>query len=159
MANDMTPDSRLSVFDPVRFFEGRSVAYGLFEDRRGRVRRKMTVQLVGTRRGDTLTLDEQFFYDDGTTEQRTWTMTREGGSSFKASSPDCVGEAVGTAGPQSSRMVYDFKLKMPKSGRSIVVSFDDRMHQVSDTLVINRATVSKWGFRVGEVYLVMQKAA
>ncbi|MFM2422019.1 MAG: hypothetical protein RL291_549 [Pseudomonadota bacterium] len=159
MANDMTPDSRTIPFDPVAFFEGKTRAYGLFEDRNGRVRRKMTVDMHGVRCGDVLTLKEDFVYDDGATETRTWTLTRLQGNTFRGTTHDAHGEPVGTRTPGEARIAYDFNLKLPKSGRTVVVHFDDRMMQMSETLVVNRATVSKWGFRLGEVYLVMQKAA
>jgi hypothetical protein len=158
MANDMTPDVRTRPFDPVSFFEGSTRAYGLFEDRSGRVRRTMTVDMAGTRTGDTLTLREDFIYGDGERETRTWVLERLGGGRFRGTCAECVGEAPGQSGPGSFNFAYAFRLKLPRSGRTIIVHFDDRMTLVSETMVINRATVSKWGVRLGEVFIVMQKA-
>ena len=48
-----------------QFFEGQSVAYGIFEDRFGNLRRQFRVNLQGTVSGNRLVLDEQFLYEDG----------------------------------------------------------------------------------------------
>lgn len=157
MADDSMPDARVLAFDPVRFFLGKTTASGIFEDRRGRVRRQMTIDMVGTPTHDGLKLDEHFRYDDGATETRTWHLTRVENDRFIGATADCVGTAQGTSHARSSIMIYQFRLTLPKSGRSIVVRFDDRLHQLDEATVINRATVSKWGIKLGELFLVLRK--
>ena len=49
------------------YFSGRTHAWGLFEDRFGKVRRQFTVDITGTWDGETLRLDEHFTYGDGMT--------------------------------------------------------------------------------------------
>ena len=57
--------------DLAEFFAGQSVAYGIFEDRFGNLRRQFRVNMIGTVDGDTLTLAEDFLYDDGERAERT----------------------------------------------------------------------------------------
>jgi hypothetical protein len=60
------------------FFAGKSVAYGIFEDRFGNLRRQFRVNLNGNLDGNRLVLDEEFLYDDGERASRTWTIDRLG---------------------------------------------------------------------------------
>jgi hypothetical protein len=57
-------------FDLFEYFEGTTKAYGLFEDRFGKIKRQFTVTIEGTVSGDTLTLDEDFVYDEGELQNR-----------------------------------------------------------------------------------------
>jgi len=58
--DNRTPPLRLE-----EFFQGETIAWGIFEDRFGNLRRQFRVNITGTVDGDTLTLDEDFLYDDG----------------------------------------------------------------------------------------------
>ena len=53
---------RLDIFD---YFQGQTEAYGMVQDRSGKQIRRFHVDLKGEVSGDTLTLNEQFVYDDG----------------------------------------------------------------------------------------------
>ena len=52
------------------FFDGQLVAYGQFKDVLGNVSRRFVVDIQGTWDGETLTLVEDFVYEDDSTEQR-----------------------------------------------------------------------------------------
>ena len=52
-------------------------------------------------------------------------------------------------------MSYRFRLKL--KGREIVVAFDDRLYRMGDTTAVNRATMSKWGIKLGELSLFFQR--
>ena len=60
--------------DLAEFFRGDSIAYGIFEDRFGNLRRQFRVNMTGTVEGDILTLAEDFLYDDGERAERTWVI-------------------------------------------------------------------------------------
>ena len=62
---DKTPE-----LDLVEYFTGEVTAWGQFQDLRGKVRRRFTVQIEGVWDGSVLELTEDFVYDDGETEQR-----------------------------------------------------------------------------------------
>jgi hypothetical protein len=48
-------------------------------------------------------------------------------------------------------------LDLPYEGKEVRVTFDDWLYQVDKNVVINRSFITKWGFRVGEVILVITK--
>ena len=60
--------------DLYEYFNGRVDAWGYFADRSGRVVRRFTVAIDGSKQGDALVLDENFTYADGTTSRRVWTI-------------------------------------------------------------------------------------
>jgi Protein of unknown function (DUF3833) len=48
-------------------------------------------------------------------------------------------------------------LSLPVDGKTYEVQFDDWMYLVSDKVMLNRAVMSKFGFRLGEVLLSFTK--
>ena len=60
------------------FFDGEITAYGKFQDVLGNVSRRFTVDIKAEMTGKTLTLVEDFSYNDGTTEQRIWVLNKVG---------------------------------------------------------------------------------
>lgn len=129
------------------FFQGRSEASGIFYDRFGDIRRQFTVDLYGTVEGDKLTLVEDFIYDDGETEQRIWYLTRTSATTYEGYADGVVGIATGEIAGNAFHWQYTFDL--PMKNRTIRVFFDDWMFLQPNGTVINRATISKWGFELG----------
>lgn len=60
--------------DLKRYFDGVVDAWGVFQDRSGRVVRRFTVVIRCKWEGDTGTLDEDFSYSDGSTQKRIRTL-------------------------------------------------------------------------------------
>ena len=52
---------------------------------------------------------------------------------------------------------YRFRLGM--FGRKVTVAFDDVMLLHAGGIMVNRATVSKWGIKLGEVLLAFRPSA
>lgn len=142
-------------FELTTFFNGSTRAWGVFEDRFGRLKRRFTVDMQGGWQGKVFVLDERFVYDTGDIENRTWHVTPLGSGHFRATCPDCVGNADGQCDADSIRMSYRFRLKL--KDLQIVVAFDDRLYRMADATAINRTTMSKWGIKLGELSLFFQR--
>ena len=142
--------------DLFTYFAGQTQAYGQFQDRSGVVKRRFKVAITGTLNDDVLTLDERFVYDDGEKEQRVWLIKRLGDNLYSGTAGDVIGEAVGHSA--GSVFSWRYTLDLPYKNSSIQVKFDDWMFLQSDSVMLNRAQVSKWGFNVGEVTLFFSKA-
>lgn len=156
----MAPQSTVSpkaepLFELTTFLAGRTRAWGIFEDRFGRLRRRIDVEMVGSWRDGLFALEERFTYDGNETERRTWLVEPQGDGRFRATCPECVGGATGVCNADSIRMSYRFLLKLEK--RTIVVAFDDRIFRMGDTIAVNRATMSKWGVKLGELSLFFER--
>lgn len=148
------PD-RPPLFEITSFLEGRTRAWGVFEDRFGRVRRRLAVEMNGRWEGTVFVLDERFEYDTGAVETRTWRVEPLGAGRFRATCDDCVGAATGVSTADAVRMSYRFRLKL--ASREIVVDFKDRLYRMDDRIAVNRATMSKWGIKLGELSLFFER--
>lgn len=155
MANSADVRKNATTFDLTRFFHGETHGWGIFEDRFGNVRRRFHVAMSGRWDGDVFILDERFEYDTGEAETRTWRVSPQIGDRFSATSADCIGSLQGIATDDSVRMCYRFNLKL--EGRTIAVDFVDRIYRLSDGLAMNRATMSKWGIKLGELSLFFER--
>jgi len=66
---------------------------------------------------------------------------------------------VGIAKGQVSGSVlnWQYTLALPVNGKIYHVNFDDWMYLHDDKTLVNRAVMSKFGFRLGEVTLFFRK--
>jgi hypothetical protein len=62
-----------------------------------------------------------------------------------------VGEASGQVSGNAFR--WGYTLALPVDGRVWNVEFDDWMYLMDDRVMLNKATMSKWGVKLGEVTL------
>lgn len=158
--DDMTVDEFAGRGPELRleeYFAGRTEAWGLFEDRFGRVRREFAVEIDGAREGDDLTLDERFRYADGETDRRVWRIAVQGGGRYVGRADDVVGEAVGRAVGNALNWRYDMDLKVGDG--TWRVAFDDWFYLQPDGVLINRARVKRWGFEIGTLSIFFRKPA
>ena len=137
------------------YFAGKTRAWGIFQDRFGTLRRQFVVDIDGTWDGETLTLVEDFVYDDGETEQRTWVIRKTGAHSYEGQADGVIGTATGESYGNVLNWRYDFALKVGSGTWN--VSFDDWMFLQSDGVMLNRAVVSKFGIELGEVTIAFGK--
>jgi len=137
------------------YFNGPIEAWGMFQDRSGKVVKRFKVNIEAKWDGDTGTLNERFAYSDGTTQQRVWTIRRESASRYVGTAADVVGTAIGEAAGNALRWRY--VMALPVEGKVYNVDFDDWMFLVDDRVMLNRSEMSKFGFRLGEVTLSFTK--
>ncbi|MFO1270875.1 MAG: DUF3833 domain-containing protein [Rubrivivax sp.] len=143
------------VLDLKTYFNGELTAHGLFTDRSGKVVRRFTVAMTGTWNGNEGTLDERFTYSDGKTERRVWRLKDEGNGRWTGRADDVVGTAEGQSA--GNALNWHYTLRLPVDGKVYEVQFDDWLWQMDDRVMLNRAVMSKFGFRLGEVTLAFQK--
>jgi len=137
------------------FFDGKSKAYGQLQDMFGTVRRRFEVDITGTWNGERLTLVEDFAYEDGTTEQRIWTLTKTGEQTWTGTAPGVIGTASGEERGDTFNWAYTIDLPVPDG--TLRVTFDDWMWLLSDDRLLNRAYMSRFGVAIGEVIITFEK--
>ncbi|MEO0465991.1 MAG: DUF3833 domain-containing protein [Pseudomonadota bacterium] len=137
------------------YFEGDTTAYGIFEDRFGKVRRSFKVDITGTIEGNTLTLDERFIYDDGERDTRIWTIDILGGGDYRGTAGDVPGFATGAVNGNAFNWKYKVDLKVGDDTWN--VGFDDWMYLLEDGMLMNRAYVTRFGIEIGQVTITFQK--
>jgi hypothetical protein len=143
------------VLDLSRYFNGELTAHGLFTDRSGRVARRFVVAMKGSWNGDDGVLEEDFTYSDGKTERRVWRLKKEPGGRYRGTAADVVGTATGQAAGNALQWRYTLRLAI--DGKTYDVQFDDWMYLIDERVMLNRAVMSKFGIRLGEVTLAFIK--
>ena len=138
-----------------RYFNGRVLAHGVFQKRGGEVARRFTVVMDCHWEGNQGVLDEAFTYSDGSTERRIWRLTKHADGRYTGRADDVVGEAQGQTSGNAFR--WNYTLRLPVDGKEYEVQFDDWMFLVDDRVMLNRATMSKFGVTLGEVLLSFTK--
>ncbi len=136
---------------------GLSTARGEFRSITG-VRRGFTAHLNGAWDGRALTLVEDFAFDDGERDRKTWRLERVGPGRYVGTREDVVGQARGYQDGAVFRLEYDMILPSA-NGRGRKVRFRDVMAFNRDGDVLNDATVGWWGLRVASVSLVIKRGA
>lgn len=142
--------------DLQRYFNGDVVAHGIFSDRSGKVVRRFTVLMKCQWVGNDGTLDEAFTYSDGKTDRRIWRLKKLDGGRYTGTADDVVGTANGQVAGNAFQ--WNYTLKLPVDGKVYEVQFDDWMYLMDERVMLNRAVMSKFGIRLGEVTLAFQKA-
>ena len=141
--------------DLAQYFNGVVTAHGLFTDRSGRVVKRFSVVMKCEWKGDEGVLDEAFSYSDGTTQRRVWRLKKLADGRYSGTADDVVGAASGqTAG---NAFNWKYTLALPVDGKVYEVQFDDWMHLMDDQVMLNKAVMSKFGIRLGEVTLAFFK--
>lgn len=138
-----------------RYFNGRIRAYGIFQKRSGEVARRFTVVMDCHWEGNQGVLDEAFSYSDGSTQRRVWHLSKHADGRYTGRADDVVGEAAGQESGNAFR--WNYTLRLPVDGKEYDVQFDDWMFLVDEHVMLNRATMSKFGITVGEVLLSFTK--
>ncbi|MGC6517927.1 MAG: DUF3833 domain-containing protein [Candidatus Puniceispirillaceae bacterium] len=139
-----------------QFFEGQVIAYGIFEDYNQSLSRQFRVNILGTIEGDTLTLEEDFLYDDGETQRRVWVITNRGTDEagithYEGRADDVVGTAEGKVA--GNALNWRYTLALPVDDDIYHIQFDDWIYQQDEHVAINRARLLKFGIEVGSVTL------
>ncbi|MBT8131819.1 MAG: DUF3833 domain-containing protein [Gammaproteobacteria bacterium] len=148
-------NSTEKAFDFRAYFDGPMEAWGVVESRDGEVIRRFYVDLLATWEGDKGELYEKFEYADGGTEVRVWKLQQLPEGRFSGTADDVVGVATGE--PYGGSFRWSYVLEVPYRDGTIKVRLDDRLHQVDDQTLVNRAVMKKFGLTVGHITLIFRK--
>jgi hypothetical protein len=80
-----------------------------------------------------------------------WRLTQWPDGRYTGTAGDVVGEAQGQARGNAFR--WGYTLRLPVDGKTYDVQFDDWMFLMDERVMLNKAVMTKWGIRLGEVTL------
>ena len=133
---------------------GRTLGEGVFVNSLTGGETAFSVVIDGRWDGKVLTLVEDFTYRDGSTDRKTWRLTKTGEGAYRGVREDVIGEAdVRQDGP-GVRLDYWVTLSTGIGG--IDVRFQDLLYLNADGTIANKAVVSKFGLRVGRGDITMR---
>ena len=143
------------LFDVEEFFRGNLTAHGVVKDSGGRVIRHFNATIAASWNDGVGTLVEDFAFDDGETQRRIWTLTPDGEGHYTGTAGDVVG--IAKMQQSGNSLFLDYVLRIPYKGSEVDVRVDDRMYLVSPVILINESDMSKFGWRVGNLVLVIAR--
>ncbi len=137
------------------YLSGSVKAWGILQNRSGKVTRQFSATLDGKWDGKKLILDEEFIWSDGEVQKRQWEINKIDEHNYEGTANDVVGIAKGYSyGPAFK---FEYVLLVPVKGKEIKISFDDWIFKQDDSVAINRATMTKFGIKVAELTVLFQK--
>lgn len=132
------------------YFEGKTVARGVFESKIARTRRDFDVYLTGKWDGKILKLREDFVYADGEKDRKTWVFVKTGKGTYTGTREDVIGSTQVTI--TGATALFEYDVLIPRKGKKpLKVHFKDRMDLKPNGVIENRARVSKFGLPIGKV--------
>ncbi len=156
--SDMKPEDYKNTKPEIKieeYFLGNVKAWGIFQGRSGKVKRQFTAEMNGSFEGDNFILKEDFNWNDGEKQTRQWMIKKVGEHNYEGTAPDVVGTAKGIS--YGSAFKFEYNLLIPFKDKKIKVRFDDWIFQQDDKVAINRAIVTKFGIKVGELTVFFVK--
>lgn len=141
--------------DIFSWFSGDSRAWGMVQDYSGKQIRRFEVAIHGEVVGDTLTLNEQFVYDDGEKQTRIWRIRRLEDGGYVGTADDIEGVATGRASGNAFNWRYTMTVKTDDS--SYRLNFDDWIFQQDAHHLMNVTSMKKFGIEVARVTLFFSK--
>lgn len=139
----------LTSFDIKTHLNGKMICEGVIYGPLGRVTSTFVAYFDITWTDDTGVMTETFHYNDGSTQDREWTirMTRE--DKFRLTAPDVEGEGRGVASGMAVQMTY--RIRLPQDAGGHVLDTVDWMYLAPNGSIMNRSQFRKFGFRVAEL--------
>ena len=138
-----------------KYLSGNVKAWGILQNRSGKVIRQFTADLNGKWDGKQLVLDEKFIWNDGEIQTRQWKIDKIDEHNYEGTAGDVVGKAKGYSyGPAFK---FEYVLLVPVKGREMKITFDDWIFMQDEKIAINRATLTKFRFKVGELTVFFKK--
>jgi hypothetical protein len=141
-------------------FQGRTVGVGVFRVPITGLERRFRADLVGTVRrdpvqGETLTVVEDFFFDDGEVDRLTWRFRRTGPQTWVGQREDTVGLATVRENGREVRL--DYVADVRSRGQVTRLGFADVIYRRPDGVVINEAVVTRGGLPIGSVLFELRR--
>ena len=137
------------------YMSGSVKAWGILQNRSGKVTRQFSADLNGKWDGEQLVLDEKFNWTDGEVQTRQWKIKKIDNHNYEGTAGDVVGVAKGYSyGPAFK---FEYVLLVPVKGREIKITFDDWIFMQDEKVAINRAKMTKFGIKVAELTVMFVK--
>ena len=137
------------------YLNGTFDAYGMFTSRSGQVTRRMHVEMKASWKDNSGELNENFTWSDGVIQKRIWHLKKTSPGKYEGRAEDVVGIAYGEV--SGNAFHWHYTLAVDVDGSIYNFNFEDWMYLMNDQILINRAEMTKFGFKVGEINITFIK--
>lgn len=141
--------------DIKKYLNGNLEAVGILKNRSGEVTRYFSVKMSANWSGNVGTLKEEFIFDDGEKQSRTWTFNFTDEENFTSKAEDVIGTGKGRQ--LGNTLMMKYVLRIPYNKSTIDLNMEDWIYMVDDKTLINTTIMRKFGFKVGELVVVFNK--
>ncbi|WP_370399192.1 DUF3833 family protein [Sulfitobacter sp. JB4-11] len=142
-------DDGSPTFDLQTHLNGDMVCDGVIFGPLGRVTSTFVADFRITWDGDVAVMDELFRFNDGTTQQRQWTIRLKEDSTFETLAADVVKGGHGTLAGPAALMRYAIRLPEETGGHTL--NTVDWMYLTPGGVIVNRSQFRKFGIKVAEL--------
>ncbi len=143
----------------VSAFQGRTTGRGHFRVWLTGDERRFTARLNGTVKGPdgarTLTVVEDFVYDDGQKDRLTWVFQEQAPGRWTGKREDTVGEA--TVIEADGRITLTYTADFKSSSGVNRLGFQDILYARPDGTIVNDAVVTRAGIAVASVRFLIRR--
>lgn len=138
------------IFDPTKFFDGRTHSSGVMENRDGAPMERVTTETSGHWEGGILHLEQALVLGHGKKQHRSWRIRKLDPHHYEATANDMVGSATGEA--YGNVFHWSFTLALSPGNPLANVRMSQWMYlQPDGRSMINHTTIRKLGFVVAQV--------
>jgi hypothetical protein len=144
------------VFDLRLHLRDKMICEGVIFGPLGRVTSSFTANFDVSWEGNVATVAETFRYNDGSRQEREWTVTLGKNGNFTSTAPDVIGEGQGIqSGPT---LLLRYRIRLPEELGSHVLKTVDWMYLTPDGTIVNRSQFRKFGIKVAELVATLRPA-
>lgn len=136
-------------FDLRTHLTGDMVCDGVIFGPLGRVTSTFVADFRITWEGDVAVMDEHFRYNDGSTQQRQWTIKLGENNTFQTIAVDVVRGGQGTLAGPAALMRY--AIQLPEEAGGHTLNTVDWMYLTPSGVIVNRSQFRKFGIKVAEL--------
>lgn len=145
------------VFDLRTHLNGPIECEGAIYGPTGRVSSRFVGHFDAQWEGNIGVMKERFVYDDGSTQDRQWTLRLGNDGGIVATAPDVVGEGQGHQAGSAVRLQY--RIRLPEESGAHVLDTVDWMYLAPNGTIVNRSQFRKFGIKVAELVATMRPTA
>jgi hypothetical protein len=137
------------------FFLGKSKGSGVITIF-GKVQGIFKVEMLGRMQGSELILTENFTYNSGNKQQRQWNFTfSNNDETIIGTANDIIGKAKGFQKNNIVQLKYRLKIE----DKNLTLNFTDRLWFVDENTLLNKASIHKFGIKIGEIVAGFEKVS
>ena len=138
-----------------RFLQGELTGWGIYQERGGHVAKRFRIDMTADWQGNVGKFTERFSFNDGSKQVREWVLTRIDDHHYTGKANDSVGEGKGEV--WGNTMHWNYTISTQTDSGTYDLDYDYWMYLVDDKTLINRATLSKFGFQLGDIAVTFHK--
>ncbi len=153
--SEITALERAPKIEVKAFFNGDIDAFAITQDNQGKIVGSYTAKMTGKWDDNKGVLQQNFTYNTGKKDSRTWLITVDSDGTFNAIGHDMTAPIKGRQLGNAMQMVYT--LSLPLDGKKQDVNYEDNLYLVDDRSVIGISFIKKGGAVSGKSIISYKK--